>query len=102
MRGFIGWSLRVAGLPHDISMHAHCILLEQGHRRRALHQCARHVDCSGRSVPGLGYLCRRSAAAYDLESPDHKTREDCCQRHVPSGVIVRSEFILQKGALADR
>lgn len=96
VRWFVGWSLRVTSLSHDISMLAHCIFLEQSHRRRALHQCTRHVDCPRHSFPCLGYLCRRTPAAYDLESPDNKTGEDCCQRHVPSGVLVRSKYPCQK------
>lgn len=102
VRRFIGWSLRVAGPSHDIPMLAHCIFLEQGHCGRALHQCTRHVDCSRHTFPGLEYLCCCTSAAYGLESPDNKTREDCCQRHVSSGVIVRLKFSPPKGALADR
>ena len=77
VRWFIDWSLRVAGLPHDLSMLTHCIFLEQDHCRRVLHQCTRHVDRPRYTFLGLGYLCGRSPTAYDLESPDNKAGEDC-------------------------
>ena len=101
VRCSIGWSLRVAGLSYDIPMLAHCICLEQGHCGRALHQCTRNVDCSRHFHFGLGYICRRTPTAYDLESPDNKSREDCGQRRVPFGVIVRWISSLRQGALAD-
>ena len=96
MRCFISWSLRIAGPSHDIPMLPNCIYLEQGHCRGALHQCPCDVDRSRHLFPGLGHLCRRTPVAYDLESPDHKTRKDCHQRRLPSGVIVRSIFSPQE------
>ena len=94
MRWFVCWSLRVASLSHDLPMLAYRVFLEQSHRGRALHQCTCHVDRSRRFLLGIGYLRRRTAIAHDLESPDNKTGEDCYQRRVPSGVVVRSTFSL--------
>lgn len=102
VRCFVGWSLGVAGPSYDIPMLTHCISLGQDHCGRALYQCTRHVDRSGPSYIGLGYLYRRTPAAYGLESADNRTGEDCCQRHVPSRVLVPSKFPLQKWSFADR
>ena len=99
MRWFVNWSLRVAGLPHDIPMLTHCIYLEQGHFGRALHQCACHVDHSGRFFSVTGYLCRRTSTADDLASPDNPSGKNCYQRRVPSRVIVRSIFSMLTGIL---
>ena len=96
MRCFINWSLRIAGPSHDIPMLPNCIYLEQGHYRGALHQCTRDVDRSRHFFPALGHLCRRTPVAYDLESADHKTRKDCHQWRLPSGLIVRSIFSSQE------
>ena len=101
VRCFIDWSLRFAGLSNDIPVLARCIYLGQGYKRRTLHQCTCHVDRSRHTYPGPRYLCRRPPTAYDLESPDNKTGENCCQRHVPSGVLVRSISSLQRLALID-
>ena len=93
----IDWCLRIASLTHNIPMLTYCVYLEQGNRRRALHQCARDVDCTGYIFLGLGHLCRRTPIAYDLASPNYKTREGCDQRCVPTGVIVRSILALLEG-----
>ena len=88
----IDWSLHFAGVSHDIPMLADCICLEQGNLGRALHQYTRHVDRSRPSDLGRRCVYRRTPVAYDLETPDNESGEDCHQRPIPFGVIVRFMF----------
>ena len=99
VRWFIDWSLRFAGLSHNIPVLAYCIFLEQGHRGRALHQCTRTIHCSRHIFPCPGHLCRRTPTAYDLEASNNQTREGCDQRSLPSRFFVRSIFTSQKEGL---
>lgn len=75
-------------------MLANCICLEQGNLGRALPQYTRLLDRSRYSDLGHRCVYRCAPIAYDLETPDNESGEDCHQRPIPFGVIVRLMFSL--------